>query len=38
MTCYEQKLPQKRVVQALRFTFRSAPGQIDVNHAALLRR
>jgi hypothetical protein len=36
-TCFEQKLPQKQVVQGLRFTFRSAPGQIELNHAALLR-
>jgi hypothetical protein len=37
-TCFETRLPQKQVVQALRFTFRSAPGQIEVNHAAVLRR
>ncbi|CAH0166493.1 hypothetical protein SRABI118_00892 [Massilia sp. Bi118] len=37
-TCFEQKLPQKQVVQGLRFTFRSAPGQVEINHAALLRR
>jgi hypothetical protein len=37
-TCFEQRLPQKQVVQALRFTFRAAPGQVDINHAALLRR
>jgi hypothetical protein len=37
-TCFEQKLPQKQVVQGLRFTFGPAPGQIELNHAALLRR
>jgi hypothetical protein len=37
-TCFETRLPQKQVVQALRFTFRMGPGQVDVNHAALLRR
>jgi hypothetical protein len=37
-TCYEHQLPQKQLVQALRFTFRAAPGPIEVNHAALLRR
>jgi hypothetical protein len=37
-TCFEQQLPQKQVVQALRFTFRATPGQVDINHAALLRR
>jgi hypothetical protein len=36
--CFEQQLPQKQVVQALRFTFRAAPGQVEVNHGALLRR
>jgi hypothetical protein len=38
VACFEPKLPQKQVVQALRLTFRDAPGQIDVNYAALLRR
>jgi hypothetical protein len=37
-TCFEQKLPQKQTVQALRFGFRPGPEQIDLNHAALLRR
>jgi hypothetical protein len=37
-TCFEQRLPQKQVVQALRFTFRAAPDQVELNHAALLRR
>jgi hypothetical protein len=37
-TCFEQKLPQKQVVQALRFTFRPAQDEVEVNHAALLRR
>jgi hypothetical protein len=36
--CFERRLAQKQVVQALRFTFRSTPGQIEVNHAAVLRR
>jgi hypothetical protein len=36
--CFEPQLPRKQLVQALRLTFRDAPGQIDVNHAALLRR
>jgi hypothetical protein len=36
--CFEQQLPQKQAVQALRLSFRAAPGQIEVNHAALLRR
>jgi hypothetical protein len=37
-TCFEQRLPQKQMVQALRYTFRSAQDQVEVNHAALLRR
>lgn len=37
-TCFEQRLPEKQVVQALRYTFRAGPGQVDLNHAALLRR
>ena len=37
-TCFEQQLSQKQVVQALRFTFRAAEDQVEVNHAALLRR
>lgn len=37
-TCFETRLPQQQVVQALRFTFRAAPGRVEVNHAALLRR
>jgi len=37
-TCFEQQLPTKQVVQALRFTFRAAEDQVEVNHAALLRR
>jgi len=37
-SCFEQKLAQKQVVRALRFTFRAAPGDIKVDHAALLRR
>ena len=37
-TCFEQKLAQKQTVWGLRFTFRDAPGQIEINHAALLRR
>lgn len=37
-TCFEQRLPQKQVVQALRFTFRRAQDEIQVDHAALLRR
>lgn len=37
-TCFEQQLPQKQLVQGLRFTFRNAPGRIEINHAALLRR
>jgi hypothetical protein len=36
-SCFEQKLAQKQAVKALRFSFRVAPGQIEVNHAALLR-
>jgi hypothetical protein len=36
--CFERQLERKQVVQALRFTFRSAQDQIEVNHAALLRR
>jgi hypothetical protein len=36
--CFEQRLPQKQVVQALRFTFRPAQDEVEVNHAALLRR
>ncbi|MFC5550863.1 hypothetical protein [Massilia aerilata] len=37
-TCFEQQLPKKQVVQAMRFTFRSAQDEVEVNHAALLRR
>lgn len=37
-TCFETRLPQKQVVQGLRFSFRMAPGQVEINHAALLRR
>lgn len=37
-TCFEQKLAQKQTVQGLRFGFRPGPEQIEVNHAALLRR
>jgi hypothetical protein len=37
-TCFETPLPQKQVVQALRYTFRAGPGQVELNHAALLRR
>jgi hypothetical protein len=37
-SCFEQRLPQKQVVQALRFTFRQAQDVIQVDHAALLRR
>jgi predicted outer membrane protein len=37
-TCFEQRLQQKQVVAALRFTFRSAQDHVGVNHAALLRR
>lgn len=37
-TCFETRLPQQQVVQALRFTFRATAGQVEVNHAALLRR
>jgi hypothetical protein len=37
-TCFEQKLAQKQAVQALRFSFNPGPGQVEVNHAALLRR
>jgi len=37
-TCFEQKLAQEQAVQALRFSFHPGPEQIDVNHAALLRR
>jgi hypothetical protein len=37
-SCYENQFGDKQVVQALRFTFRDAPGEIEVNHAALLRR
>jgi len=37
-TCFEQKLAQKQAVQALRLSFRPAQEQIEVNHAALLRR
>lgn len=37
-TCFEQQLPQTQVVQALRFTFRAAEDQVELNHAALLRR
>jgi len=37
-TCFEQRLAQKQAVQGLRFGFRPGPEQIEVNHAALLRR
>jgi hypothetical protein len=37
-TCVEHRLPQKQVMQALRFTFRNGPDDIQVNHAALLGR
>lgn len=37
-TCFEQQLPQKQVVEGLRFTFRAAEDQVELNHAALLRR
>ena len=37
-TCFESPLPRKQVVQGLRFSFRMAPGQVELNHAALLRR
>lgn len=37
-TCVEHRLPQKQAMQALRFTFRNGPGEIEVNHAALLGR
>lgn len=32
------KLAQKQAVQALRFSFNPGPGQVELNHAALLRR
>jgi len=37
-TCFETPLSKKQVVQGLRFGFRPGPDQIEVNHAALLRR
>jgi hypothetical protein len=37
-TCVEHRLPQRQAMQALRFTFRPAPDEIEVDHAALLRR
>jgi len=37
-TCFETPLAQKQVVQAMRFGFRPGPEQIELNHAALLRR
>lgn len=37
-TCQEHKLPQKQVVQRVRYTFRQAQDEIHVDHAALLRR
>jgi hypothetical protein len=37
-TCFEQPLQGKQVVQALRFTFRQGGGDVQVDHAALLRR
>jgi hypothetical protein len=37
-TCFEQRLPQKQAVQALRFTFRQAQDEVHVDHAALLLR
>ena len=36
--CFENRLPQKQMVQALRFSFRQAQDVIHVDHAALLRR
>jgi hypothetical protein len=36
--CFEQKLAQKQVLRALRLSFRPAPGDIEVDRAALLRR
>jgi hypothetical protein len=36
--CSEHRLPQKQVIQALRYTFRQAQDEIHVDHAALLRR
>jgi hypothetical protein len=38
MTCYEQKLPQKQVVQGLRLSFRPSREEIELDHAALLQR
>jgi hypothetical protein len=37
-TCQEHKLPQKQVVQGVRYTFRQAQDEVHVDHAALLRR
>jgi hypothetical protein len=36
--CDEHRLPQKQVIQALRYTFRQAQDPVHVDHAALLRR
>ena len=36
--CSEHRLPQKQVIQALRYTFRQAQDEVHVDHAALLRR
>jgi hypothetical protein len=36
--CDEHRLPQKQVIQALRYTFRQAQDEVHVDHAALLRR
>jgi hypothetical protein len=36
--CDEHRLPQKQVIQALRYTFRQAQDAVQVDHAALLRR
>lgn len=37
-TCQEHKLPQKQVVQGVRYTFRQAQDEVHVDHAALLQR
>jgi hypothetical protein len=37
-TCFEQQLPRKQVVQALRFSFRAGPDRIEASHGAVLRR
>jgi hypothetical protein len=36
--CSEHRLPQKQVIQALRYTFRQAQDTVQVDHAALLSR